>query len=75
MDYPHEVTITIPAPIANKIKEHIKETAFDSVSSYVTYILRQVLAKMELAKESKEKQYTPEQKNEIEKNLKAMGYL
>ena len=75
MDAQQGVTIIIPTPIASRIKEHIKDTSFDSVSAYVTYILRQVLAKMELVKGQEKNEYNSEQKKEIKKDLKAMGYL
>ncbi len=36
-------TVSIPRPLADKIKERIKGTGFPSISSYVVYVLRQVL--------------------------------
>ncbi|MEF8848532.1 MAG: CopG family transcriptional regulator, partial [Candidatus Thermoplasmatota archaeon] len=40
-------TISIPTPLANKIKKRIKDTGFNSLSSYVTYVLREVISGME----------------------------
>ena len=34
-------TVSIPTPLVEKIKEHIEGTGFTSVSSYVTYVLRE----------------------------------
>jgi Arc/MetJ-type ribon-helix-helix transcriptional regulator len=36
-------TVSIPKQLAEKIKGRMKGTGFSSVSSYVIYILRQVL--------------------------------
>ena len=40
-------TISIPTPLFEKIKERIKGTGFTSVSSYVTYVLRELLVEKE----------------------------
>ena len=40
-------TVSIPKPLAEKIKNRIKGTGFNSVSSYVTYILREVMSSLE----------------------------
>ncbi|HEC39590.1 MAG TPA: CopG family transcriptional regulator, partial [bacterium] len=33
-------TVSIPKPLADKVKNRMKGTGFSSVSSYVTYVLR-----------------------------------
>ncbi|MFW9829034.1 MAG: CopG family transcriptional regulator, partial [Candidatus Thorarchaeota archaeon] len=47
-------TVSIPKVLAEKIKERMKGTGFSSVSSYVTYILRQVLSSIEEEERSKQ---------------------
>lgn len=37
-------TISIPTPLAEKVKKQIKGTGFSSLSSYVTYVLREVIS-------------------------------
>ena len=37
-------TISIPTPLAEKIKTRIKGTGFTSLSSYVTYVLREIIS-------------------------------
>ncbi len=44
-------SVSIPTPLFEKVKERIEGTGFSSVSSYVAYVLREVLSK-EVAKES-----------------------
>jgi len=36
-------TMSIPTPLAEKIKKRIKGTGFTSLSSYVTYVLGEVI--------------------------------
>ena len=40
-------TVSIPKPLYDKIKELIKDTGFTSVSDYVTYVLREIVASIE----------------------------
>ena len=47
-------TVSIPKPLVEKIKERMKGTGFPSVSSYVTYVLRQVISSIEEDESSKE---------------------
>ncbi len=66
-------TITIPKPLYNKIKKRIEDTGFSSVSSYVTYVLRQVISSLE--KDDKEEVFTKEEEEEVKKRLRALGYI
>lgn len=65
-------TITIPKPLYEKIKKRIKDTGFSSVSSYVTYVMRQVISSLE---EEKEEVFTKEEEEAVKKRLRALGYL
>lgn len=62
-------TVSIPIPLFEKIKEQIEDTGFTSVSSYVGYILR------ELITEEGEAPFTEEGEEKIRKKLRALGYL
>ena len=65
-------TISIPTPLAEKIKKRIKGTGFTSLSSYVTYVLREVMSGIE--EESKEV-FTKEDEEKVKERLRALGYL
>jgi len=70
-------TITIPFQLADKIKERIKNTGFNSVSSYIIYVMRQVLSnieKKETESETKEA-FSAEDEEKVKKRLKNLGYL
>jgi Arc/MetJ-type ribon-helix-helix transcriptional regulator len=65
-------TISIPTPLADKIKKRIKGTGFTSLSSYVTYVLREVLAGIE---EENEQAFSKEDEERVKDRLRALGYL
>ena len=65
-------TISIPTPLADKIKNRIKGTGFTSLSSYVTYVLREVVSGMEV---ETEEVFSKEDEERVKDRLRALGYL
>lgn len=65
-------TVSIPTPLFKKIEERIKDTGFTSVSSYVTYVLREIVAEEE---EKTEEPFTKEDEERVKARLKALGYI
>jgi metal-responsive CopG/Arc/MetJ family transcriptional regulator len=66
-----KVTIKIPRPLYNRIKDIIEESGFSSVNEFVVYVLRDLvsmhdLSRTELSKEEIEK---------IRQRLKNLGYF
>jgi len=72
-------TVSIPKPLADKLRERINGTAFNNLSSYVTFVLREVLAKVNqrIEKEgNKSKEaFTKEDEEEVKARLRSLGYL
>jgi len=66
-------TVSIPIPLYEKLKKRIDGTGFTSVSDYVTYVLREVLASLE--EEEKEEVFTEEEEEKVKERLRALGYL
>ncbi len=66
-------TVSIPVTLYNRIKELIKGTGFTSVSQYVTYVLREIIAAHEEAKYAEP--FSEEDKKRIIEKLKKLGYL
>lgn len=64
-------TISIPSHLANKIKKQIEGTGFTSLSSYVTYILREVLS----SGEEKDEVFSKDDEKRIKNKLRSLGYL
>ena len=63
-------TVSIPTPLFQKISERIEGTGFTSVSSYVTYVLREVVTE-----EPEEEPFSKEDEERIKDRLRALGYL
>ena len=66
-------TVSIPIPLFNKIEERIEDTGFTSVSSYVTYILREIIASKD--DNEREEPFTKEDEKKVKDRLRALGYL
>lgn len=65
-------TISLPAPLINTIKKKIEGTGMPSVSSYVAFVLRQILSSpTNLSKDIIDK----ESENDTRERLKSLGYL
>ncbi|NVM34385.1 MAG: CopG family transcriptional regulator [Candidatus Lokiarchaeota archaeon] len=67
-------TVSIPKPLVEKVKERMKGTGFSSVSSYVTYVLRQVLSSIEEEDRSKQA-FTKEEEEKVKQRLRDLGYI
>ncbi len=63
--------ILIPTSLYKKIEEKIKGSKTLSVSSYITKILRESLAKEEAAQQA----FSKEDEEKVKERLKALGYL
>jgi len=62
--------ISVPTSLFERIKEKIKGTEFTTVSSYVTYVLEELLAE-----EDEEEKFTEEEEEKIKARLRALGYI
>ena len=67
-------TVSIPKPLINKIKARMKGTGFPSVSSYVTYVLRQVISSIQ-EEESSKQAFTKEEEEKVKQRLRDLGYI
>ncbi len=60
-------TITIPLPLYERLGKIIENTGFSSVSDYVTYVLRETTADIEMHGKNRARR-------EVIEKLKALGY-
>ena len=67
-------TVSIPKPLVEKVKERMKGTGFSSVSSYVTYVLRQVISSIQEEERSKQA-FTKEEEEKVKQRLRDLGYI
>ena len=66
--------MSIPESLFKRIEKLIEGSGFKSVSEFVTFVLRQVVADME-AEKLKGEGLTEEEKKAIIERLKRLGYL
>ncbi len=71
---PDFTNISIPTFLANKIKKRIANTNFTSISDYVTYILREVISKVE-AEEQEKEAFSKEEEEKVKERLRNLGYI
>lgn len=69
----HErVTIKIPKPLYNRISEIIEDTGFSSVTDFIVYVLRDVIA---MKSDESSKYLSKTEVESIRKRLQSLGYL
>jgi Arc/MetJ-type ribon-helix-helix transcriptional regulator len=67
-------TVSIPESLFRRIEKLIEGSGFKSVSEFVTFVLRQVVADME-AEKLRGEGLTEEERKAIIERLKRLGYL
>jgi Arc/MetJ-type ribon-helix-helix transcriptional regulator len=67
-----KVTIKIPRSLYESLKKQIKETGFNSVTDFIVYLLRDIVAS---GRVDKDIVLTKEEIGLIKKRLKTLGYL
>ena len=72
-DKKNYTTISIPTPLAEKIKKRIEGTGFNSLSSYVTYVLREVISGID--EDERDEAFSKEDEEKVKDRLRALGYL
>ncbi|HVQ00330.1 MAG TPA: CopG family transcriptional regulator [Candidatus Thermoplasmatota archaeon] len=65
-------TVSIPTPLAEKIQKRIQGTGFTSLSSYVIYVLQEVLSGLET---DDSKEFSKEDEERVKARLRSLGYL
>ena len=67
---PKYKTLSIPAPLHEKVTELIQGTGFHSVSAFVTFVLGQIVSE-----EKKQEPFDREMEERIKERLRSLGYL
>ncbi len=65
-------SVSIPTPLFEKVKKRIEGTGFTSVSSYVVYVLREVLAEEAV---DEQEAFSREDEERVKERLRSLGYL
>lgn len=66
------VTLKIPRPIYDMIKEIIKPSGFSSVNEFVTFVLRDLVSRADAPLDA---ELTAREVDMIRKRLRGLGYL
>ncbi len=64
------VSVSIPSTLYKKAEEQIRGTEFSSVSEYVAFVLRELLAK-----EGDDEAFSGEDEEKVKERLRSLGYL
>ncbi len=67
-------TISIPSTLFKKLKARIKGTGFTSVSSYVIYVMREIITDKEEGLQQRNP-FTEEDEKRVKDRLRSLGYL
>lgn len=67
-----KVTIKIPRPLYVKIAQLIEGAGYNSVTDFVVYVLRDIVAS---SHESDEEPYTEAELEQVKQRLRQLGYL
>lgn len=62
--------VFLSADLYSRIEQRVRDTGFDSVEEYVTFVLEEVLKE-----EDEETVFSKEEEEEVKKRLKDLGYL
>jgi len=65
--------VAIPFSLFKKIEDRIKETEFQSVSAYVTYILQEAVSETERTEQKQV--FSAEEEESVKDRLRALGYI
>lgn len=68
-----KVTIKIPKPLYNTIKEVITDSGFDSPTDFIVYVLRDIVSSS--ARASPDGSLTPAEVRSVRDRLKNLGYF
>lgn len=69
-----KVTIKIPRTLYQRLKLIVRDSGFDSVTDFVVYVLRDLVADRSKG-EKEEASLTPEEVQAIKRRLRNLGYL
>jgi len=66
------IEISIPKSLAEQIKKRIQGTEFTSISSYITYVLKEIISDSE---SGENKEFSKEDEDRVKERLRSLGYL
>ena len=68
-------SVSIPVPLFRRVEARIQGTGFTSVSSYVTYVLREIISEEERRDDEEDSPFSKEDEERVKDRLRALGYI
>lgn len=66
-------SVNLPKQVVKRVEDRITRTEFNSESEYITYVLEEVLYRVE--QETRRDDVEPVNEEEVKDRLKSLGYL
>lgn len=66
-------TVDLPGHVVERVEERLGRTEFDSVEEYVTFVMEEVLSRVE--DETEDDEYEGVDEDEVKERLESLGYL
>jgi hypothetical protein len=66
-------TVELPRRIVDRIEERLPRTEWDEPEGYITYVMEEVLYRVE--KETEDDDFEPVDEEAVKSRLKSLGYL
>jgi hypothetical protein len=73
MDGEERHSIQLPERIVSRVEDRLPRTEFDTPGEYVTFVMEEVLDRVE--KETEDDDFEPVDEQEVKDRLKSLGYL
>ena len=65
--------VQLPTRIVERVGDRLPRTEFDSEAEYITYVMEEVLYRVE--QETEDDDFEPVDEDEVKDRLKSLGYL
>jgi len=67
------VSLDLPERIVDRVEDRLPRTEWDTSEEYITYVMEEVLYRVE--QETEDDDFEPVDEQEVEDRLKSLGYL
>jgi hypothetical protein len=71
--YEETRSVELPDRIVSRVEDRLPRTEFDTPAEYMTYVMEEVLYRVE--KETEDDDFEPVDEEEVKDRLKSLGYL
>jgi hypothetical protein len=71
--YEETQSVELPDRIVSRVEDRLPRTEFDTPAEYMTYVMEEVLYRVE--KDTEDDDFEPVDEEEVKDRLKSLGYL